>query len=154
MEPLDYVKKFKMDQPNYQFDRRGFIQELGNDFVGQIANCKVGVSQKTGYIVYPKFKEIVLSISIKFDSISKIREAAGLEPLSKKLWGVFYSNWVIVIRQHLYPGKAREIATRKIINKVNSSSEKPSLKNIVSKEVYEKLTKKGEDSKTKGSKPN
>lgn len=116
MEALEYVKAFKMDQPNYSFDRHHFIETFGNEFKEFIEDPNIGVDPETGRIPYSKFKEVVKNFEGKFNSISEIKPG---KPLSRGLWGAFYAIWVLSMRKKLFPEidkKIIESQTKAIAN--------------------------------------
>lgn len=119
MEALEYVKIFKMDQPNYSFDREAFIDTLGKEFKAYLENPEFGIDPETGKLPYHRFKEAVKNFEAKFQAISEIK---GGKPLSKGLWGAFYGIWVIPTRGKLFPEldkKIRETNFKAIANNPN-----------------------------------
>lgn len=100
MEPIDYIKKFRLDQSNYQFNREEFISELGKDFLEYTQNTTIGINPDTNTIYYYRFREIVKNFEEKFWSISSLKPG---EPFSKKLWGAFFVTQVVPLRKRLFP---------------------------------------------------
>lgn len=100
MEPIDYIKKFRLDQSNYQFNREEFISELGKDFLEYIQNTTIGINPDTNIIYYYRFREIVKNFEEKFWSISSLKPG---EPFSKKLWDAFFATQVVPLRKRLFP---------------------------------------------------
>lgn len=119
MEALEYIKMFKMDQPNYDFDRNKFIETFGTEFKEYLESPNFGIDPETGKLPYQRFKEIVKNFELKFKAISDTK--CG-KPLSKPLWGAFYAIWVIPLRKKLFPEmdkKIRELNTKRVVNNPN-----------------------------------
>lgn len=106
MNALEYVKKFKMDQPNYQFKRQQFIDHLGEEFRETIYNPDNGYEVVSKTLPLYKFKEIVEAFYQKFREISNIKIG---DPLTKGLWNAFFAQKVCTVRAELYPEEAKRI---------------------------------------------
>ena len=105
MEVLEYIKKFKMDQPNFEFNREDFVKAFGEDFKSCITNPKVfGVNPP-----YDKFKLTLKTYEVKFNTISSLKSG---RPLTKGLWNAFYAIWVIPLRGELFPELNQKILDR------------------------------------------
>lgn len=117
MEALEYIKKFKMDQPNYSFDRNEFMDTFGKEFNDYLENPQFGIDPETGKLPYPRFKEIVKNFELKFNSIS---EAKPGKPLSRGLWNAFYAIHVIPVREKLFPKLDAKIKIRQIKSIANN----------------------------------
>ena len=87
MEALEYIKLFRMDQPNYNFNREKFLETLGVEFRDYIAGPNFGVDPSTGKIPYFRFKEAVKNFETKFQSISQLKKGN----LSPGLWRAFFA---------------------------------------------------------------
>lgn len=105
MEALEYVKRFKMDQPNYDFDRNVFIEAIGEEFKSSINILEQRLDD--GQVIsYPTFKQLVKGVQEKFNKISELKLG---KPLSKGLWNAFYAIHVIPMRSTLYPKLDKKI---------------------------------------------
>ena len=105
MEALEYVKRFKMDQPNYDFDRNAFIESIGEEFKSSINILEQRLDD--GQVIsYPTFKQLVKGVQEKFNKISELKLG---KPLSKGLWNAFYAIHVIPMRSTLYPKLDKKI---------------------------------------------
>lgn len=105
MEALEYVKRFKMDQPNYDFDRNAFIEAIGEEFKSSINILEQRLDDGK-VISYPTFKQLVKGVQEKFNKISELKLG---KPLSKGLWNAFYAIHVIPMRSTLYPKLDKKI---------------------------------------------
>jgi hypothetical protein len=108
MDALEYVKKFKMDQPNYQFKRQLFIDSLGKEFRETVYNPENGYEPISKTLSIDRFREIVDSFYQKFKTISTIKAKVG-EPLTQGLWNAFFAQTVCKVRAELYPEEAKRI---------------------------------------------
>ena len=112
MEALEYIKLFRMDQPNFNFNREKFLETLGNEFRDYIKGPNFGVDPLTGKIPYFRFKEAVKNFETKFQSISQLKRGN----LSPGLWRAFFALYVVPIRAELFPeiqNKIVEIKTKR-----------------------------------------
>ena len=115
MEALEYVKRFKMDQPNYDFDRNAFIEAIGEEFKSSINILEQRLDD--GQVIsYPTFKQLVKGVQEKFNKISELKLG---KPLSKGLWNALYAIHVIPMRSTLYPKldkKIKDAQAKAIVN--------------------------------------
>ena len=103
MEAIEYIHKFKMTEPDFEFNRSRFIQEFSNDFRNYLDNDKIGLDAN-GKLTYQRFKQIVNNFQAKYKAISYIRASESSHGgLTKKLWGFFYSNVVLRERAIRFP---------------------------------------------------
>lgn len=110
MEPIDYIKAFKLDQENYEFDREEFIQAFGEDFLSYCDTTEWGRNSETGELYYSRFKEIVKNYEVKYVSISQLRQqlAQGFtKPLSRRLWNAFFAVFVVPYRNKHFPRESQ-----------------------------------------------
>ena len=108
MEALEYIKKFNMDQKNYEFNRKEFMKEFGTEFLLSISKSKY-VNAKSGIIYYAAFRELVKNFEVKFQSISALRSHYVGKPLTKSLWGYFYRTYVVPYRLSNFPNQQNKI---------------------------------------------
>lgn len=106
MEPIDYIKKFNLDQENYQFKRDKFLQEFGKEFLEYAQNTPSAYCIEPGIPYYFRFKEIVKNFEIKFWSISKQKKG---KPFTRGLWNAFFAKYVCPFRNRNYPGQVNRI---------------------------------------------
>lgn len=110
MDALEYVKRFKMDQPNYSFDRNAFVEAFGKEFRDSIHILEQRLLAEDHVIPYTTFKQLVNGHQEKFNKISELKLG---KPLSKGLWNAFYALHVIPLRGTLYPQLDKKIQERK-----------------------------------------
>ena len=97
--PTWWVKKFKMDQENYFFNRQEFINELTKEFLEAVQNYPIK-NPKTNAISYNNFKRVISTFRNLWEQISL--QKVG-KPLSEGLWNAFYAQAIIPQRKILYP---------------------------------------------------
>lgn len=93
METKDYVKVFRLDQENFQFNRREFMNKLGEDLL-EVCQRQQKINPSTGRIYYSDFKKVVKYFESKFNEISR----QSIRPLSQNLWKAFFATQVVPIR--------------------------------------------------------
>lgn len=112
MTSEEYIKTFRMDQPNFRFNRKAFMETFGTEFLNQVYAHKP--NPKTGVLTYNAFRKITFAYRAKFQEISKLRKKAVNAPLTEKLWGVFYSTFVVKERIRLFPRVQEKIENAKL----------------------------------------
>lgn len=110
MEAIDYVKLFKLDQENYEFNRDEFLQEFGNEFLEYCQTTPIGRNPKTGVIYYYRFREIIRNFETKFWAISQLKLG---KPFSKGLWNAFFALHVCPFRDKYFPNQVIQIRLSK-----------------------------------------
>lgn len=55
METKDYVKIFRLDQENFQFNRGEFMNKMGEDLL-EVCQRQQKINPSTGHIYYSDFK--------------------------------------------------------------------------------------------------
>lgn len=108
----EYCQLFRMDQPNYNFNRDKFMKKFGMDFINSLKELKE-VDYHTYTISYGSFKREVSKAQELFQKISKILIDKGKKPLSQGLWGVFYASYVIGARKILFKHLQEKIDFKK-----------------------------------------
>lgn len=104
MEPIDYIKAFKLAEEGYEFNRTKFLKKFSEEFLEYVENDTLGLDAN-GKIQFERFKEIVQNFLQKFNAISRLRaqmRSPG-EGLTKRLWGYFYAHTVIPERARRFP---------------------------------------------------
>jgi len=110
MEALEYIKKYKMDQENYRFNRNNFLVEIGNEFINYIDDVsKYNVDPDTKKLPYYKFREAIKVFESKFNSIQSICTTYNM----KGLWKAFYALYVVPRRIDMYPDRQIKICKMK-----------------------------------------
>lgn len=94
-----YIKKFKLDQENFQFNRQEFIDELSKNFLERIDRYP-HKNPKTNCITYRNFKAVVNYYRDLYNDISYFKVG---KPLTQGLWCAFYAQTVIPKRKALFP---------------------------------------------------
>lgn len=113
METKDYVKIFRLDQENFQFNRGEFMNKMGEDLL-EVCQRQQKINPATGHIYYSDFKKVVKHFEDKFNEISR----QSIRPLSQNLWKAFFATQVVPLRKLWYPETQKRIEEMK-----NNSSE-------------------------------
>ena len=100
MKTNEYVKQFKLDRENYNFNREKFMEAFGQEFKDRIEAMITACQKMKVQFTYEKFLYAVKEQKDKFQSISN--KKAG-EPFSEKLFSAFFALHVIPIRANLSP---------------------------------------------------
>lgn len=108
METKDYVKVFRLDQENFQFNRREFMNKLGEDLL-EVCQRQQKINLSTGRIYYSDFKKVVKYFESKFNEISR----QSIRPLSQNLWKAFFATQVVPLRKLWYPEIQKRIEEMK-----------------------------------------
>lgn len=120
-EALYYIKQFRLDQVNYDFNRQEFIDELSRNFLERLKTYPYK-NPKTNCVTYNNFKRIITMFYTLYQSIN----ASVGNKLTPGLWGAFYAQTVIPLRKSLYPRVQYKINTRNL----NTIGEKVTLKHL------------------------
>lgn len=106
MKTNEYVKQFKLDRENYNFNREKFMEAFGQEFKDRIEAMITACQKMKVQFTYEKFLHAVKEQKDKFQSISN--KKAG-EPFSEKLFSAFFALHVIPIRANLFPNLHAEL---------------------------------------------
>lgn len=98
MKPKEYVRKYKLGDPEAKFNHQALIADLAIDFQSLIE-----YHQGTGDWHLNKFEVCVKDIRAKFDGIS--RKARG--KLTDKQWNYFFATVVAPIREEMFGDELR-----------------------------------------------
>ena len=120
-EAFYYIKQFRLDQVNYEFNRQEFIDELSRNFLERLKTYPYK-NPKTNCITYNNFKRIIDMFHNLYLDINK---AVG-NKLSQGLWNAFYAQTIVPIRKTLYPRVQDKINLRNL----NTLSERVILKHL------------------------
>lgn len=70
MKTKDYIKEFKLDLENYEFNREEFIRALGKEFLDRLKLIHIARVNKGMDFPFKVFQELVKEMQTKFWSIS------------------------------------------------------------------------------------
>ena len=110
MKTNEYVKQFKLDIENYNFNREKFMEAFGQEFKDRIEAMITACQKMKVQFTYEKFLHAVKEQQDKFRSISN--KKAG-EPFSEKLFSAFFALHVIPIRANLFPNLHAELEEKR-----------------------------------------
>lgn len=110
MKTNEYVKQFKLDRENYNFNREKFMEAFGQEFKDRIEAMVTACKKLKVQFTYEKFLHAVKEQQDKFQSISN--KKAG-EPFSEKLFSAFFALHVIPLRASLFPNLHAELEEKR-----------------------------------------
>lgn len=110
MKTQEYVKEFKLDVPNYQFNREKFMDAFGQEFKDRIEAMVTACKKMRVEFTYEKFKHLVKEQQEKFWNISNKKIG---EPFTEKLFSAFFAIHVIPIRAELFPNIHAELEIKR-----------------------------------------
>lgn len=110
MKTNEYVKQFKLDKENYNFNREKFMEAFGQEFKDRIEAVITACKKMKVQFTYEKFLHAVKEQQDKFQSISN--KKAG-EPFSEKLFSAFFALHVIPLRASIFPNLHAELEEKR-----------------------------------------
>lgn len=110
MKTNEYVKQFKLDKENYNFNREKFMKAFGQELKDRIEAMVTACKKMKIQFTYEKFLHAVKEQQDKFQSISN--KKAG-EPFSEKLFSAFFALHVIPLRANLFPNLHAELEEKR-----------------------------------------
>lgn len=110
MKTNEYVKQFKLDRENYNFNQKKFMEAFGQEFKDRIEAMITACQKMKVQFTYEKFLHAVKEQQDKFRSISN--KKAG-EPFSEKLFSAFFALHVIPIRANIFPNLHAELEEKR-----------------------------------------
>lgn len=110
MKTQEYVKQFKLDVPNYQFNREKFMEAFGQEFKDRIEAMVTACKKMHVSFTYEKFKHLVKEQQDKFWNISNKKIG---EPFTEKLFSAFFAIHMIPIRAELFPNIHAELEIKR-----------------------------------------
>lgn len=110
MKTAEYVKQFKLDKPNYNFNREKFMEAFGQEFKDRIEAMITACKKMQVQFTYKKFLHAIKEQQDKFWQISKKKIG---KPLSDGLFSAFFALHVIPLRVNLFPNIHEEIEERR-----------------------------------------
>lgn len=110
MKTNEYVKQFKLDKENYNFNRVKFMEAFGQEFKDRIEAVITACKKMKVQFTYEKFLHAVKEQQDKFQSISN-KKAGG--PFSEKLFSAFFALHVIPLRASLFPNLHAELEEKR-----------------------------------------
>lgn len=111
----EFIKQFKLDQENYEFNREDFLKELNKYLLEMINNAQMSTPNFT----FDIFKQCVNQVAQKFWAISN-KKAGGC--FSKDLWNAFYAVYVVPLRAKHFPQIEAEIQKKRLGYKKSSNN--------------------------------
>lgn len=110
METKEYVKQFKLDRENYNFNREKFMEAFSQEFKDRIEAMITACKKMQVQFTYEKFLHAVKEQQDKFWNISNKKSG---EPFSEKLFSAFFALHVIPIRAKLFPNIHAELEEKR-----------------------------------------
>lgn len=110
MKTQEYVKKFKLDQEHYNFNREKFIEAFSQEFKDRIEATITACKKMQVQFTYEKFLHAIKEQQNKFWNISN--KKVGV-PFSEGLFSAFFALHVIPIRASLFPNIHAELEEKK-----------------------------------------
>lgn len=110
MKTAEYVKQFKLDKPNYNFNREKFMEAFSQEFKDRIEAMITACKKMQVQFTYEKFLHAVKEQQDKFWNISKKKLG---EPFSDKLFSAFFALHVIPLRATLFPNIHAELEEKR-----------------------------------------
>ena len=93
-----FLKKYRMQQEHFHFNRQAFLDEFKEYFLEQVNNYPE-LNPKTGCITYNTFKRILSETEILWANISN----KANKPLSPGLWNAFFAQTIVPFRKAMFP---------------------------------------------------
>lgn len=115
MTVQEYISVFRMEQPNYEFNRIEFVKAFGQEFREDIEAIKESFESSGKKMPYNWFKDTVKAYKRKYHNISFTKKGSNL---SEGLWSVFYKLHVIPVRQKYFPESEKRIQIRKVFRNI------------------------------------
>ena len=110
MKTNEYIKQFKLDKENYNFNREKFMEAFGQEFKDRIEAMVTACKKLKVQFTYEKFLHAVKEQQDKFQSISNKKVG---EPFSEKLFSAFFALHVIPLRANLFPNLHAELEEKR-----------------------------------------
>lgn len=110
MKTAEYVKQFKLDKPNYNFNREKFMEAFGQEFKDRIEAMITACKKMQVQFTYEKFLHAIKEQQAKFWQISKKKLG---EPFSEGLFSAFFALHVIPLRAILFPNIHAELEEKR-----------------------------------------
>ena len=93
-----FLKKYRMKQEHFHFNRQAFLDEFKEYFLEQVNNYPE-LNPKTGCITYNTFKRILSETETLWANISN----KANKPLSPGLWNAFFAQTIVPFRKAMFP---------------------------------------------------
>ena len=93
-----FLKKYRMQQEHFYFNRQAFLDEFKEYFLEQVNNYPE-LNPKTGCITYNTFKRILSETETLWANISN----KANKPLSPGLWNAFFAQTIVPFRKAMFP---------------------------------------------------
>lgn len=132
MKTKDYIKKFRMDEENFEFDRNEFLKELNKEFLDRLELTQKYRELSKMDFPFKVFQEIVKEMQSKFWAISNKKVG---KPLTPELFSAFYAYAVIPAREKYFPNEHAEILKRREEIKKKQEEKERKAKETAEKEM-------------------
>ena len=126
MKTAEYVKQFKLDTPNYNFNRKKFMEAFGQEFKDRIEAMITACKKMQVQFTYEKFLHAIKEQQDKFWNISNKKLG---EPFSEGLFSAFFALHVIPLRATLFPNIHAELERNVNVLLKEKQSGRPKRKN-------------------------
>ena len=93
-----FLKKYRMQQEHFHFNRQAFLDEFKEYFLEQVNNYPE-LNPKTGCITYNTFKRILSETETLWANISN----KANKPLSPGLWNAFFAQTIVPFSKAMFP---------------------------------------------------
>ena len=93
-----FLKKYRMQQEHFHFNRQAFLDEFKEYFLEQVNNYPE-LNPKTGCITYNTFKRILSETETLWANISN----KANKPLSPGFWNAFFAQTIVPFRKAMFP---------------------------------------------------
>lgn len=103
-----FLKKYRMQQEHFHFNRQAFLDEFKEYFLEQVNNYPE-LNPKTGCITYNTFKRILSETETLWANISN----KANKPLSPGLWNAFFAQTIVPFRKAMFPRVQEKINSLK-----------------------------------------
>lgn len=140
MKTKEYIKTFKLDLENYEFNREEFIRALGKEFLDRLELIHIARVNKGMDFPFKVFQELVKEMQTKFWSISNKKVG---KPFTPELFSAFYASAVIPAREKYFPEEHAAIVAKRekyLENKLDEKGLKEKIQRVSqSLEVKKKI---------------
>ena len=110
MKTAEYIKQFKLDKPNYNFNREKFMEAFGQEFNDRIEATITACKKMQVQFTYEKFLHAIKEQQDKFWNISNKKIG---EPFSEGLFSAFFALYVIPLRASFFPNIHAELEEKR-----------------------------------------
>jgi len=101
--------RFRLDQPNFEFDRVKFLEALDTQLNVFLTVKAMGRSHLSQPYLFEDFKESINEIKKIYDALSLLRQVTHGGKLTLALWNIFFLRYVVPLRTELFPEIQKKI---------------------------------------------